>query len=116
MLGISSGSSNMNSGQISYLTLPSFMKLSSKKGSTICLQRTPHSLPPSFVFVIQFVMLPTQRLKCVRVCVSLAENLKIPGSGKNLLVLGVGASPKELDAVLFQALLLETSVGPFQGV
>lgn len=82
MLDISSGSGNMNSGQISYLTLPSFMKVSSKKGSTICLQRTPHSLPSSFVFVIQFVVLPIQRFNCVRVCVFLAENLKIPDSGK----------------------------------
>lgn len=67
----------MNSGQISYLTLPLFMKLLSKKGSTICLQRTSHSLPSSSVFVIQSIRLPTQRLKCV--CVRMFSWLKIQG-------------------------------------
>lgn len=52
---------------------------------------------------------------CVCMYVFLAKNLKIPGSGKNLLVPGVGASLKELDADLFQGLLLEACAGPFQG-
>ena len=50
---------------------------------------------------------------CMCMYVFLAENLRIPGSGKNLLVPGVGASLKELDADLFQGLLLEACAGPF---
>lgn len=53
---------------------------------------------------------------CVCVCILLDEDLRIPGSGKTQIVPGVGASPKELDADLFQGLLLEASAGPFQGV
>ena len=50
---------------------------------------------------------------CVCTYVFLAENSRIPGSGKNLLV--PGGSLKELDADLFQRLLLEACAGPFQG-